>query len=54
MPWATTYLEQLRDKAPSPFYQLLATDVIKWLSSLVEQQDIHVVQKKIYLNDSVH
>ncbi len=54
MPWATTYLELLRDKAPSPFYQRLAADVIKWLSSLVEQQDIHVVQKKIYQNDSVH
>ncbi len=53
MPWGVTYLEQLRDKAPNLFYQRLAADVTKWLSSMVEQQGIHVVQKKIYLNDSV-
>ncbi|UUM32971.1 molecular chaperone [Vibrio japonicus] len=51
MPWGSTYLEQLRDKAPNPFYQRLAADVIKWLDTLIQQQRINVVKKKIYLDE---
>ncbi|BDR13036.1 hypothetical protein VspSTUT11_10120 [Vibrio sp. STUT-A11] len=51
MPWGPSYLEQLRDKAPNPFYQLLAADIIKWLDALVQKQQIDVVKKKIYLDE---
>ncbi len=51
MPWGSTYLEQLRDKAPNPFYQRLAADVSKWLNALIQQQHIEVVKKKIYLDE---
>jgi TorA maturation chaperone TorD len=51
MPWGSTYLEQLREKAPNPFYQRLAADVSKWLNALIQQQHIEVVKKKIYLDE---
>ncbi|UYI46095.1 molecular chaperone [Vibrio natriegens] len=51
MPWGASYLEQLRAKAPNQFYQQLASDVKKWLDALIQQQNIHARQKKIYLNE---
>lgn len=49
MPWGLTYLDQLAKKAPNAFYQKLASDVSLWLKELVEQFDIQVAEKKIYL-----
>lgn len=51
MPWGSSYLEQLRYKAPNLFYQRLAEDVSKWLNALIQQQQIEVVKRKIYLNE---
>ncbi len=51
MPWGVTYLEQLTQKAPNSFYQLLGRDVLQWLKPLTKQYDIQVAQKKIYLNE---
>ncbi|PFG45804.1 TorA maturation chaperone TorD [Vibrio sp. ES.051] len=53
MPWGKTYLEQLSDKAPNLFYQLLAKDVLGWLNFLLQKQSIHVSQKKIYLDERI-
>ncbi len=51
MPWGHTYLKQLACKAPNSFYQLLGNDVANWMQNLIQQHDIAVVQKKIYLNE---
>ncbi len=51
MPWGYTYLEQLESKAPNEFYQLLGSDVAQWMKNLIQQHDINVAEKKIYLHE---
>ncbi len=49
MPWGFTYLDLLTQKAPNAFYQQLASDASLWLKQLIEQLNIQVAEKKIYL-----
>lgn len=51
MPWGGVYLEQLANKAPNRFYQQLAKDTLVWLNCLIQRQNIHVVQKKSYIDE---
>lgn len=51
MPWGKAYLQQLANKAPNPFYQQLATDTFIWTNCLIQKQNIHVIQKKLYVDE---
>ncbi|MEH6452399.1 MAG: molecular chaperone TorD family protein [Psychromonas sp.] len=49
LPWVFHYLERLKNSTNSRFYQCLSVDTTDWLNSLVTDQQLIAVDKKLYL-----
>ncbi|GAM71809.1 oxidoreductase component of anaerobic dehydrogenases [Vibrio sp. JCM 19236] len=54
LPWAIDYLELLSNSTDIKYFKLLALETNNWLKALIDENQLEVEQKKLYLDARVH
>lgn len=54
LPWAPDYLQLLSNSTDIKYFKALAVETKQWLAVLVEENQLQVEQKKLYLDARIH